>query len=106
MTGGHMLNRRGYLLGSISAGVAALGSCATAPATEPVRAALRQAIGEREKSVGAVAIVTDEGGESLVAQGSSGVPDLALDADAVFEIGSITKVLTALMLADMAARGE
>lgn len=38
--------------------------------------------------------------------GHSGKQDVALDGDAVFEIMSITKVLTSLLLADMEARGE
>jgi len=42
----------------------------------------------------------------MVTYGSSGVPNLALDGDTVFEIMSITKVLTAFLLTDMAARGE
>jgi D-alanyl-D-alanine-carboxypeptidase/D-alanyl-D-alanine-endopeptidase len=44
---------------------------------------------------------------SRVTYGSAGVPKVALGgALTVFEIGSITKVMTALMLADMTARGE
>jgi CubicO group peptidase (beta-lactamase class C family) len=102
-----MLSRREYLLGSAgAAAIAALGGCATAPAVQPIQDALRRTVGEREDQAGAVAVVVNEGGSSLVAHGSSGVPNLALDADAVFEIGSITKVLTALLLADMAERGE
>ena len=102
-----MPNRREYLLGSIGAGIVALGGgCRAAPATEPIRAAIKQTVGARDKVAGTVAVVIDEGGTSRVTCGSSGVPKVALDAQTVFEIGSITKVMTALMLADMAARGE
>jgi D-alanyl-D-alanine-carboxypeptidase/D-alanyl-D-alanine-endopeptidase len=102
-----MLNRREYLWGSIGAGMVALcGDCFAAPATEPIRAALEKTVGTRNKTAGMVAVVIDESGASRVTCGSSGVPGRPLDDDTVFEIMSITKVLTSLLLADMAGRGE
>jgi len=102
-----MLNRRECLLGTIGAGIVALGGdCIAAPEMEPIRVALKRTVGMRGKVAGAVAVVIDEGDTSSVSYGSSGAPHVAWDAHTVFEIGSITKVMTALMLADMAARGE
>ena len=102
-----MLNRRECLLSTIGAGIVALGGdCIAAPEMEPIRVALKRTVGTRGKVAGAVAVVIDEGDTSRVSYGSSGVPHVAWDAHTVFEIGSITKVMTALMLADMAARGE
>ena len=102
-----MLHRREFLLGSIGAGIAALGGAhSAASATDPIRDLLKKAVGPGEKVAGMIAVVVDNGGTRMVTYGSSGVPGLALDRDTVFEIMSITKVLTALMLADMAARGE
>ena len=102
-----MLHRREILFSSIGAGIAALGGVsAAAPASGPIRATLKQDLGAGESVAGRVAVVIDDGGARMVAFGSSGVPGLALNGDTVFEIGSITKVLTALMFVDMAARGE
>jgi CubicO group peptidase (beta-lactamase class C family) len=102
-----MPSRREFVLGSIGAGIAALGGgCATAPETDSIPAMLKQVVGANEKSVGMIAITVDEAGSRMATSGSSGVAGLALDDNTVFEIMSITKVLTALMLVDMAERGE
>jgi len=102
-----MLQRREFLKSSIGAGLVVLaGECFAEPATDPIRAALEQAVGARDKVAGMVAVVINEGGTRLVSYGSSGVPKLALDGNTVFEVMSITKVLTSVLLADMVARGE
>jgi len=102
-----MLHRRDFLRGSIGAGIVALaGDCLAASATDPIREALKQTVGTRDNVAGMVGVVIDEGGTRMASYGSSGVPGLALNGDAVFEMMSITKVLTSVLLADMAARGE
>jgi serine-type D-Ala-D-Ala carboxypeptidase/endopeptidase len=102
-----MLHRREFLRSSIGVGMVALaGECFATPATDSIRDALRQTVGERSKVAGMVGVAIDETGTRMVSYGSSGVPRLALDGNSVFEMMSITKVLTSLLLADMAARGE
>jgi CubicO group peptidase (beta-lactamase class C family) len=100
-----MLRRREILLGSIGAGLAALGSKALA-ADDAVLAALKEAVGPRGSQAGMIAIITDDTGSRLTAVGRSGAPDGVMNGDTVFEIMSITKVLTALLLAEMVERGE
>jgi D-alanyl-D-alanine-carboxypeptidase/D-alanyl-D-alanine-endopeptidase len=111
------MQRREFLLGSMGTGIVALrggalrgealrGGCFAEPATDPIRDALKQAVGTRDQVAGMIAVVVDEAGTRMTSYGSSGVPNLAMDGNSVFEIMSITKVLTSLLLADMAARGE
>ncbi|KRR27198.1 serine hydrolase [Bradyrhizobium retamae] len=59
------------------------------------------------ETMGLVAAFLDRERHSITAYGQSGSPDnRPLDGDTMFEIGSITKVFTALVFADMVLRGE
>ena len=58
------------------------------------------------KNAGIVVGLLDAGGRRIVAYGTSGRRGLPLDGQTLFEIGSISKVLTAAVLGDAVARGE
>ena len=58
-----------------------------------------------KKNAGIVVGIVDDGGSRVVSHGRSG-NDRPLDGNSEFEIGSISKVFTTLVLADMIERGE
>ena len=83
-------------------------SAALAPLSDrTIQELLRHRIESDRKGVGIVAGVVTDSGASVVAYGACcGEGTGAGDGQTIFEIGSITKVFTAILLADMVHRGE
>jgi D-alanyl-D-alanine-carboxypeptidase/D-alanyl-D-alanine-endopeptidase len=72
-----------------------------------IRRILVRRIDAERDGVGLVVGVVEGDGHRVIAHGATGqTDDRPLDGDTVFEIGSNTKVFTALLLAEMALRGE
>ena len=78
---------------------------ASVPSDSAIRAIVQQRVANKQ-AVGLVVATLDHGKALLYTAGVSGAPAVPLDGNTVFEIGSITKVFTASVLADMVARGE
>ncbi len=75
--------------------------------TDDIRAFLHQRIEVEKREVGMVVGLVDEHDSSIVACGTmDGGTSQGVNGDTLFEIGSITKTFTALLLQDMIERGE
>ena len=70
-----------------------------------IRAIIKERVDSKLSTGIVVGLFGPTGRRRVVAYGSSGT-SRPLDANSVFEIGSITKTFTAAVLADMVARGE
>lgn len=93
--------------------VSVLGRPVAAPghagAQPPSAAAIESMVQERvdrKQAVGIIVATLDRGRTNVFLAGTSGASAVQLGVNTVFEIGSITKVFTAALLADMVARKE
>lgn len=89
--------------------LAALGcrSLLAAPPDAEIRKLLVQRIDDERQGVGIVVGILDANGRRIVAHGvTDATSKRRVDGDTIFEIGSISKVFTSLLLADAVVRGE
>ena len=102
-----MPHRRSVLLGGLALSLRPLCGWAQTSPEQDIAAILKERVDVGRETLGVVAAFLDGDRRSVTAYGQAGsANNRPLDGDTVFEIGSITKVFTALLFADMVLRGE
>lgn len=104
-----MMNRRTFLFGSCAGFLAFRYARAQAVglSDEAIRDILRRRIDTEKRATGMAVGIIEPGHRRVIVYGKQDVGEArAIAGDTLFEIGSVTKVFTALLLADMAHRRE
>jgi CubicO group peptidase (beta-lactamase class C family) len=102
-----MLLWRGLLFGVVTFAALATSAAAKPVDEQALQALLVERVDARKWGTGIVVGITSPQGRRIVSYGTLSVQDRRkVDGTTVFEIASLTKVFTALLLADMAARKQ